>query len=118
MAQATHVTTAIPAPITGGTPKSLSVRAAYAALASALGVSPPRPIPLKTRPIDLEDRAEHLAKVLGPGAGYLREILDDTAANVSGGLELKYIEGALSDLQTDIVGTVPQAAENIAGRFA
>src|SRR4051794_10122582 len=104
MAQADHVTTAIPAPITGASPKSLSLPGVHAALLSALAENRPRPMPLHTQPIDLEGRGEHLEKLLAAVAGYLSEILEDTAENVPGGLELKYIKGALSDLQSDIVG--------------
>src|SRR5215213_8616693 len=111
MAQAEHVTTAIPAPITGASTKSPSIQAAHAALLSALAENPPRAIP--TRSSDLEHRAEHLEKLLGQVPSYLAEILDDTAENVPGGLELQYIKGALSDLQSDIVGTVRHAAEDI-----
>src|SRR4051794_25895533 len=120
MAQAEHVITAIPAPVTcegAKTPTNL-VQAAHATLVSALAGNAPRRIPLDTRPLDLEDRAEHLDKLLKAVSVYLTELLEDTGENVPGGLELRYIKAALSDLASDAVGTVRRAAEDLSGRFA
>ena len=123
MAQAKHVTTAIPARITGGRAKSPASppRTAHASLLAALAASPPHPphpIPINTRAIYLEDRAEHLDTVLKAVSVYVTDILGDTAENVPGGLELRYIKGALADIASDVLGTNRQAADDMSGRFA
>src|SRR3954471_14825449 len=120
MAQAEHVTTAIPAAITGAIAKrhNNGIKAAHAELVAALVGQAPRPLPLFPTPTDLEDRADHLEKVLKAVSIYLTVILDDTAENVSAGLDLRDIEAARSDLVSDVVGTVRNAANDLAGRFA
>ena len=119
MAQAEHVTTAIPLCVTDGKAKaSFNSQAAHAKLLSALEGNLPRRIPLDTRSVHLEDRADHLDKVLQAMSVYVAELLDDTAENVPGGLELRFIKGALSDLASHVRGTIQQAAEDMAGRFA
>ena len=68
--------------------------------------------------IDLEDRADHLNKVLNALAAYLTAILDNTAQNVPGGLDLRQVEALLSDLTSDVVGSIQLAAASMAGRVA
>ena len=67
---------------------------------------------------DLQDRAEHLTKVLAGLSIYLHAVLDDTAQNVSGGLDLAPIEKVLSDLASDVAGTIQRAADDMAGRLS
>jgi len=79
---------------------------------------PPRPIPLDADAIDLEDRADHLSKVLGALSVYVTVILDDTAQNVPGGFDLRDAEALLADLASDLTGAIQRAADDMAGRIA
>jgi hypothetical protein len=63
----------------------------------------PWPIPVAVAAADLEDRADHLNKVL-------------TGQNVPGGLDLRHIDALLSDLASDVTGTIQGAADAMAGR--
>jgi hypothetical protein len=99
-------------------PSASPVRAAHAALVTALAGHPPRPIPVDADVIDLEDRADHLDKVLGALSVYLTVILDDTAQNVPGRLDLRDAEAILADLASDLSGTIQLAANGMAGRVA
>ena len=94
------------------------VRAAHAAFVTALAGHPPRPIPVEADAIDLEDRADHLNKVLSALSVYVTVILDDTAQNVPGGLDLRDAEAVLADLSSDMTGTIRLAADDMAGRVA
>jgi hypothetical protein len=116
MAQADYVTTAIRAPTTGAVAKLSSnvVRTAHAEFVTALAVAPPWPIPLFADAAYLEDRADHLKKVLDAVSVYVTTILDDTAQNVPGGLDLRYIDALLSDLVSDVTGTIERAADALA----
>jgi hypothetical protein len=120
MAQAEDVTTAIPAPVTAVPRKSSTdtIRVAHVRLVSALAGHPPRPIPLVPRPCAFEDRAGHARKVLEAFSAYLIELLEDVAENVPGGLEIQYIQAALSDLSSDVLGTIQQAANDLAEDLA
>ena len=71
MAQAGYVTNAIRALITGAgaKPSTNPVRAAHAEFVTALAGQPPWPIPLFADATDLEDRADHLKKVLNAAVG-------------------------------------------------
>jgi hypothetical protein len=102
----------------GAKPSASPVRAAHAEFVAALTGHPPRPIPLDADPIDLEDRADHLNKVLSALSVYVTVILDDTAQNVPGGLDLRDAEAILADLASDLSGTIQLAADSMAGRLA
>jgi hypothetical protein len=102
----------------GAKPSASPVRAAYAEFIAALAGHPPRPIPLDADAIDLEDRADHLDKVLSALSVYVAVILDDTAQNVRGSLDLRDAEAVLADLASDVTGTIQQAADGMAGRVA
>ena len=122
MAQAELVSIAGRARITGGHPKPSTapvgrpVRTAYAEFLATLGEHPPRPIPMVADSIDLQDRADHLNKIFGGLATYLAVILDDTAQNSPGRLDLCDAEGILTDLVSDLSGAFQHAAEDMAGR--
>jgi hypothetical protein len=118
MAQADYVTTAVRALITGaeGKPSTNSVQAAHAEFVAVLAANPPWPIPVGVNATDLEDRADHLKTVLDALSVYVTAILHDTAQNALGGLDLRYINALLSDLASDVTGTVRRAADAIAGR--
>jgi hypothetical protein len=75
---------------------------------------PPRPIPLEADSIDLQDRAEHLSALFGGLAVYLSEVLDDTAQNAPGGLDLTDAEAILADLAADLSGAIEHAANQMA----
>jgi hypothetical protein len=90
------------------------VRAAYDKFVAALMAHPPRTIPADADAIDLEDRADHLQKVLGALSMYLTLILDDTAQNVPGRFDLPNVEGILCDLAADLTGPLQHAAEDMA----
>jgi hypothetical protein len=96
---------------------SSPVRAAHAEFVAALAGPPPRPIPLDSDTIDLEDRANHLSKVFIALSAYVAVILDDTAQNVPGGLDLPHAEGILADLAADLSGPIQHAADVLAGRI-
>jgi hypothetical protein len=99
-------------------PSASPVGAAHSEFVAALAGHPPRPIPLDADAFDLEDRADHLDKVFGALSVYVTMILDDTAQNVSGGLDLPNTEAVLADLASDVTGTIQRAAEDMAGRVA
>jgi hypothetical protein len=98
-------------------PHASPVCAAHAEFLLALG-HPPRPIPVDADAIDLEGRADHLSGVFSALSAYLAVILDDTAQNVPGGLDLRDVEGLLADLASDLSGTIQHAADDMAGRPA
>lgn len=91
-------------------PTTSAVRAAHAEFVATLAGHLPRPIPLSPCALDLEDRAAELKELLGALAGYLGAVLDDTAQNVPGGLELRSIDALLCDLVSEVTGTLRQAA--------
>jgi hypothetical protein len=120
MAQADYVSNAVRALITGAgaKPSTNPVRAAHAEFVATLAGCPPWPIPIAADATDLEDRADHLKKVLNARSVYVTAILDDTAQNVPGGLDLRSIDALLSDLSSDVTGTIQRAADSVAGRGA
>ena len=119
MAQADYVSNAVRALITGASakPSTNPVRAALAEFVATLAEHPPWPLPIYADPTDLEDRADHLNKVLNAVSAYLATMLDDTAQNVPGGLDLRQIDALLSDLASEVTGTLQHAADNLAGRL-
>jgi|SRR5580704_952885 hypothetical protein len=118
MAQAGYVTNAVRALITGASagPSTNLVRAAHTKFVTALAEHPPRPIPVAVHAINLEDRADHLNTVLDALSVYLTAILQDTAQNVPGGLDLRQIDALLSDLAYNVTGTIRGTADAMAGR--
>ena len=74
--------------------------------------------PINADAADLEDRADHLEKVLHALSVYVTAILDDTVQNVLGGLDLRQVDALLSDLTSDVTGTIQRAADSMAGRVA
>ena len=122
MAQAELVSIAGRAQIPGAHPRSSTdlvgspVRTAYAEFLAGLGEHPPRPIPIVADPIDLQDRADHLNEVFSGLASYLIVVLDDTAQNTPGRLDLCDAEAILADLASDLTGVILNAADEMAGR--
>jgi hypothetical protein len=80
--------------------------------------NPPRPIPVCADAADLQDRADHLEGVIAALSAYLTAILDDTAQNVPGGLDLRQIDALRSDLESELRGTLQQAIDGTARRAA
>jgi hypothetical protein len=119
MAQAKRLSTAICPPIPGGSglASTAPVHLALAEFTGALAAHPPRPIPIYADALDLDDRADHLAKVFRALSAYVAVVLDDTAQNVPGGLDLPDAEGILADLAADLIGPVQHAADVLAGRI-
>ena len=120
MAQADYVTNAIRVLITGAraNPSTNVARTAYAEFIADLSGHPPRSMPLNPEAVDLEDRVDHLNRLLTALSAYLTAILDDTAQNVPGGLDLCQIDALLFDLASDAIGTLQRAVEGVAGRVA
>lgn len=118
MAQADCLTSAIRAFITGATAKTSTdpIRAAVADFIGRLAGHPPRPIPLDPHAVDLEDRLDHLEKVFTASWACMITILSGTAENVPGGLDL--VDGLISDLASDMIGTLQHAVERMAWRVA
>jgi hypothetical protein len=102
----------------GAKPSTSPALAAHAALVIALSAHPPRMIPLDADALDLEGRADHLTEVFNAFSVYLTVILDDTAQNVPGSLDLSDAEAVLVDLAADVTGAIQQAADSMAGRVA
>ena len=120
MAQADYVSNAVRALITGAgaKPSTNPTRVAHAEFVATLAGHPPWPIPLDPDATDLEDRADHLKEVLNALSVYVTAVLDNTAQNVPGGLDLRYIDALLSDLASDVTGTIQRAADAMVGRVA
>jgi hypothetical protein len=89
--------------------------AAHAEFVAALAGLPPRQIPLDADAIDLEGRADHLSWVFNALSVYVAVILDDTAQNVPGRLDLPDAEGLLAELASDLTGAIQRAADSMAG---
>jgi hypothetical protein len=53
-------------------------------------------------------------KVLDAVSAYVTAILDDTAQNVPGGLDLRQVDALLADLTSEATGTVQGAADALA----
>jgi hypothetical protein len=113
MAQADCVSNGIRAPNTGASAKlhSTAVQAAHAKFVTALAGHPPSPIPLFARAADLEDRADHLKTLLNALSVYVTAVLNDTAQNVPGGLDRRFVAALLSDLTSEAIGIVQNAAD-------
>jgi hypothetical protein len=95
-----------------------AVRAAHVEFVAALAAHPPRPIPIVAHAVDIEDRADHLNKVFDALSAYVAAILDDTAQNVPGSLDFRDVEAILTDLASDVNGTIQHGADAMAGRVA
>jgi hypothetical protein len=60
---------------------------------------------------DLEERSEHLGRLLGAVIEYVGFLVDDTSENAPLGLiERKYLRGLLTDTAADIEGGIAKAA--------
>jgi hypothetical protein len=120
MSQADPVTRDARAAITGAAagPSVNPVRAAHTAFFATLAVHLSRLIPVGATADDLQDRADHIQTVLIALWRYLAVILQDTAENALGGLDLRQIDALLADLVSEVNGTLEHAVELLAGRIA
>ena len=120
MAQAYYLSNAINALITGAGAKPTTdpVWTAHGKFVVALAGCPPRPVPLGADASDVKDRADHLSKLLNAVSVCVTVILDAVAENLTGGLHLRQIAPLLSELESDVIGTLPQTAEGTTGRGA
>ena len=120
MAEADYVSNAIRALITGAgvKPSTNPVRAAHAEFIAAVAGHPPWSMPLHPDASDLEDRAEHLKTVLNALSIYVTAILENTAQDVPGGLDLRQIDALLYDLASEVAGTIRHAADALPERVA
>jgi len=120
MAQAEQVIIAIGALTIGASakPSTSPVRTAHAEFFLAIAGHEPHPTRIDPEASDLEKRAEHLTKVLTGLSVYVRTILDDTAQDILGGLDLGHIDAVLCDHASNVTGTIRQAAGDMAGRLA
>jgi hypothetical protein len=120
MAQAESVSSAIRALITGAsaTLSTNPVRLAHIEFVASLAAYAPTSMPVDADVLDLDYRADHLEAVFCALSIYLTAILNDTAQNAPGGLDLGHIEAVLSDLTSDVTGAIHRAADGIAGRVA
>jgi hypothetical protein len=119
MAKADFVNSAFRALITGATakPSTNPVRAARAEFVATLAGNPPRPIPVDTDAVDLEERVDHLKQLLNALSAYLTAILDDTAQNVLGRLDRRQVD-ALLDFTSYVAGSAPHATVSRERRVA
>jgi hypothetical protein len=95
-----------------------NLKLAHAALIGALLTEQAEPITgCHADPVDVTDRADHLAKVLRAVADYVDVIVSDTADYVPcGAIERKYLCGLLRDACADVVGSVTASADECGGR--
>ena len=101
-----------------GKPFRSPALAAHGAFVAALSRHPPHTIPLDADALDLEDRADHIVKVFSAFSVYVAVILDDTAQNVPGTLDLPQVEAILADLAGDVTGAIQHAADGMGWRIA
>ncbi len=116
MAQVDSVSNLVRALTTGVKPSRNSIQAVHAAFVGAVAANPPWPIRLDPKASDLEKRADHLRSLLCALSLYMTAVLDDTAQNALSGLDLRQIEALLSDLTSEVSGTLRRAADALAGR--
>jgi|SRR5580692_10648036 hypothetical protein len=118
MAQADHLPSRFRDPGIRRTaiPSTSPIKAAYADFIARLTRCPPQAIPVDPYPYALEDRAEHVRGLFATISDYLEAVLVDTAQNIPGGIDRRQIDALLSDLMSEVSGTLQKAADDLAGR--
>jgi hypothetical protein len=118
MAQADHVPSLFcAAKIHGGAQQSTNrIQAAYADFCARLKQHPPRAIPVVPHWAAFEDRADHVKDVFTAVSTYVDALLDDAAQNIPGGVDRRQIDALLSDLGSEVTGTLQKAADFLVGR--
>jgi hypothetical protein len=95
------------------------VRMSHAALIGALIIEKPAKIVgTYADKVDVDDRAEHVRKVLAAVHGYVGIIIADTAdyahlATHRNGIDQVDLAGILKDAAADVVGAMERAAEGL-----
>src|SRR5262245_19560134 len=83
------------------------------AFVAALRVITPNPLPIYVGSDHLEERVDHLIKVLTAVSFYLAAVVEDTAENVPGRLDVEHVGPVLADLTADLA--INRAADDVAG---
>ena len=112
MAQADFLPNAIRTPITGVHPSS-STRSAHAELVAVVEGKSPLPV---LHHSGIENSAEHRNKLITWLPVHVTGIIDDTARNMPGGLDLRQIEAVFSDVASDLTRTIQHVADEMTGR--
>ena len=113
MAEAERITTAIRELMSRGQPpKSTNpVRAAHAEFVAVLAGNAPHPIHSAFDPADLDDRADHLRKVLAALHVYVAAIAADLAKNISAtSVDRLYLDQLFEQFSSDALRVIRNAA--------
>ena len=113
MAQADYIITAIRQLMSRGQPpKSTNpVRAAHAEFVAALAGNAPQPIRSVFDPADLDDRADHLQKVLAALHVYVAAITADLARNIPAAIvDRPYLDQLFEQFSSDALRVIRNAA--------
>jgi hypothetical protein len=106
---ADRVPSALPAPTFS------TVEAAHTGLIARLSGSKPHRTLYIADARDLEERAEHLQRVLGAVLDYVGAIVTDTSHVAPGGsIDREYLLGLISDVAGDVAGSIANAADDLA----
>jgi hypothetical protein len=93
------------------------VEAAHTALLAKLTLEKPHRIAYCADRRDLEDRAEHIGKVLSATLDYVGAIVRDTAHVAPGGAlcqsDQKYVLNLITDVASDVAGFIANAADRL-----
>ena len=116
MAQADSITTAIRELMSRGQPpKSTNpVRAAHAEFVAALAGNAPHPIHSAFDAADLDDRADHLQKVLAALHVYVAAITADLAQNIpAASVDRLYLDQLFEQFSSDALRVIRNAAAEV-----
>lgn len=90
-----------------------SVATLYANLVSSILATTPQEIGLYAEAADIEDRAEHLDKVMSAAMAYVAAMVRDAAASSSVTIDWQYIAGCMDDYRGEAIGELNNAASNL-----
>jgi hypothetical protein len=95
---------------------SSDVTSAYAQLVERIHTNKPHPMPgwHVADALDLEDRAEHLRRLLTATEDYVRAVMVDMKRSANIFVDAD-VTGGLADLQGDVVGTLLNCADTLRG---
>ena len=113
MAQADYITTAIRQLMSRGQPPESTnpVRAVHAEFVAALAGNAPQPIRSAFGAADLDDRADHLRKVLAALHVYVAAIAADLAKNISAtSVDRLYLDQLFEQFSSDALRVIRNAA--------
>jgi hypothetical protein len=120
MAQAEHVPSAIRAPITGASaqPSTSPIGGTQPRLITCLLGHLLRSIPVNYHDLDFEQHTDHLCPAVQALTVYKSAILEDTAKNARGDLELCQVIALLVDLRSELSGVFQHSGRDLVGRIA